>query len=238
MAISQVSLASTSIKIASGQSAGLYYKTAATLCLVLEKELKKSCEVVITSGSIENLKLLEQGKVDYALVQENLIGSYQKIHRLYSEYLFILYKGKPVSSIRDVLSKHSSIDKNSGTYSIIQSVLEELKLQSFSNGSTIDLKSSFDGFCFNSSEVNLYNMGYPSDLIETTLLQCSNINIYSFSVEESSKLSNARSIKYLGKAINTVKTDVYLVSKTSSPLVYDSIKKNLSYIKAINSHID
>lgn len=235
---SQLVLASNTIKIAAGQSAGLYYKTAATICLILEKDLSRKCEVIVTSGSDENTFLLQKDSVDLALVQENLIsGQIKKVHVMYSEYLFILYKGQPVKHLNEILLKKTSIDKNSGTYSILQETTDHLKIPFSPSSTTLNLKRNFDDFCFREAEVNFYSIGYPSDLIETTLLQCSNINIYSFSPEESNLIPNIKSISYLGKEISTVENKVYLTSKRDNPEIQKSIKKNFQLIKDMNNHI-
>lgn len=69
------------IKIGTGSILKTYYSVGLDLCKTIEsanKELK--CEVVHTSGGIENLKLLQENKIDLALVQSNIaVDAYEGI---------------------------------------------------------------------------------------------------------------------------------------------------------------
>ena len=233
------SFADSPIKIAAGQSSGLYYSTAASLCTVLKKETKNECEVVITSGSEENKELLNKEKVNFALMQENLISpNLVRVKKLYLEHLFILYKGAKKDSLQEISKMTYSIDKNSGTYSIAETLFRKLNLK-FTPVSTDNLKKEFDDFCDKAVQVRFYNIGYPSDLIETTLLQCNGINIYSLSQSEIDKLSidDVSRIHYLNQDLNMVVTNVFLVSKKTDGKTKQILEKYNEYIMSTNSHI-
>lgn len=63
-------------KIGTGSILQGYYSIGLDLCKTIIGDEKNNenivCEVVATNGSIENLKLLQQGKIDLALVQANI----------------------------------------------------------------------------------------------------------------------------------------------------------------------
>ena len=84
------------IKIATGHENGVYYTVAG-------KEISRQCkfqiELIPTKGSIENLELLRDGKVDAAIIQyDAMIGSgitgleIKLIGTLYPEYVHMIVK--------------------------------------------------------------------------------------------------------------------------------------------------
>jgi TRAP transporter TAXI family solute receptor len=62
------------IKIGSGMLTGAYYLFAKELCNQIEQGSKHQykCQVITSKGTVENLQLLNQGKIDFALVQADL----------------------------------------------------------------------------------------------------------------------------------------------------------------------
>jgi len=230
-----------SIKIGAGQSAGLYYTTAAYLCTIFTKEFNEKCEVIVTSGSKENVELLNSKKVDIALVQESLVPNKStKIFKLYYEYLFILYK-EDKTNLQDIFKLSYNIDKKSGSYSTIESVLKTLNIP-FTPSTSQNLKTEFDDFCYSDSAIRIYHIGFPSDLIETTLLQCSNVKIYSLNKSEKEILEAAEfsiyTINYLHQSITTIATPVYLIGSDPLNRYSKTIEKYKAFLKLSNPHLN
>lgn len=66
--------ATISISIASGSIFGSYYLTALEICNLVHKyHPDVKCSVMPTSGSLNNLNLLEQKSADFALIQSDLV---------------------------------------------------------------------------------------------------------------------------------------------------------------------
>jgi len=64
----------TTVTIATGQFGGLYHLVGGAICHILNENRTKhglTCTVDITSGSIDNIKLLRNGEVQLALVQSD-----------------------------------------------------------------------------------------------------------------------------------------------------------------------
>lgn len=99
------------IRIGSGSLLDGYYSIGLTLCRYISKSNNGiKCEVVPTSGSLENLKLLQENKIDFAFTLSNLAldayngsGYFEKskpfkemyqLLNLHDEYFTVLVKDK------------------------------------------------------------------------------------------------------------------------------------------------
>lgn len=86
------------ITIASGSKTGNYYKTALKYKEALEKQQVK-VNILNTAGSIENIKLLEEGKADIGFIQNGTITNdesqnIKSLASIYYEPLWVFYKMK------------------------------------------------------------------------------------------------------------------------------------------------
>ena len=73
------------ILIAGGNINGVYYAVATQICnIVREYSPTTKCNVAITSGSAENLALLNNNKVDFAIIQEDIAQKQAEAHEQYS----------------------------------------------------------------------------------------------------------------------------------------------------------
>ncbi|RTK93611.1 MAG: TAXI family TRAP transporter solute-binding subunit [Rickettsiales bacterium] len=99
------------IKIGSGSLLDGYYSIGLTLCRYISKSNNGiKCDVVPTSGSLENLKLLQENKIDFAFTLSNLaldayngMGIFEKykpfkdmyqLLNLHDEYFTVIVKDK------------------------------------------------------------------------------------------------------------------------------------------------
>ncbi len=122
-----------SFSIATGRSDGAYYHFAKIYQKLLKKE-KITLNIVTTAGSVEALKLLDEGKVDVAFVQGGTAGKYVKDGRLstlasiFYEPLWLFYSTnlKNINYLYDLKGKTISIGENgSGTKALSELLLKE-----------------------------------------------------------------------------------------------------------------
>ena len=120
------------LSIATGSSSGNYYKSALEYQKLLAKQNVK-LKIITTSGSVENLDLLNSGKADIAFVQAGIINpidnqNIESLASIYYEPLWIFYKnqGYTIDYIVELINKKVSIGGNgSGTqYLAIQMLID------------------------------------------------------------------------------------------------------------------
>lgn len=119
------------LTIATGSKSGQYYKTALKYKELLEKENVK-VTLINTAGSVENLDLVKNSKVDIAFMQNGIIGdetygNIQSLASIYYEPLWVFYKNEKfkMDYIIELTSKKISIDKEgSGTKNLADKILE------------------------------------------------------------------------------------------------------------------
>lgn len=120
------------LTIATGSTSGNYYKSALRYQKLLAEQNVK-LNIVSTTGSVENLDLLNAGKADIAFVQAGIIDSndnknIESLASIYHEPLWVFYKnsGYTIEYIVELISKKVSIGGNgSGTqYLAIQMLID------------------------------------------------------------------------------------------------------------------
>ncbi|MFK2822772.1 TAXI family TRAP transporter solute-binding subunit [Arcobacter sp. YIC-80] len=115
------------ITIATGSKTGQYYETALKYKELLEKE-KVKVNIINTTGSIENIKLLNDQKVDVAFIQNGTLENAENLEALasiYYEPLWIFYNNKnTISYMQDLMGKKIEIgQKGSGTKDLALDIL-------------------------------------------------------------------------------------------------------------------
>ncbi|MDF2965062.1 MAG: hypothetical protein K0Q51_450 [Rickettsiaceae bacterium] len=112
------------IKIGSGIITGSYYPVAQQICKIIENNLTNSykCQVIQTKGTLENLKLLANHEIDFAIVQADVanefylghanskdnenIANFRSISNLFIEvFTMITRKDDKINDIRDLRRK-------------------------------------------------------------------------------------------------------------------------------------
>ena len=166
--------------IATGSKSGVYYPIGE----VLDKILKEQCpdvtiKVIETDGSVDNLQMLADGKVDMALVQNdiafyacngeamfkgNKISNITGIATLFPEVIqFIVRKECGIKNLKDLEGKKIAIGgKNSGTRYNVEQILGEAGILDKVTCINIDAKEAMekiktkdiDGFVFTSGLPN------------------------------------------------------------------------------------
>lgn len=123
-----------SFKIATGSRSGVYYPIGDALNRILSEHYADiTLEVIETGGSIQNLELLTEGKVDFALVQNDIayyaangkamfadssINNIEGIATLFPEVVQIVVASSSlIASLEDLDGKTIAVgSENSGTY--------------------------------------------------------------------------------------------------------------------------
>ena len=128
--------------IATGSKGGQYYKTALLYKQILEEE-KVKVNIITSSGSVENIKLLNEKKADIAFVQNGISikenkNNLEAIASIYYEPLWLFYKTEDYTMdyiIQLVTKKIAIGEDGSGTNDLALRLLNENGINN--NNSTI-----------------------------------------------------------------------------------------------------
>ncbi|PLY09532.1 MAG: hypothetical protein C0626_11220 [Arcobacter sp.] len=119
------------LTIATGSKNGNYYKVAQEYKKLLE-ENKIEVTLINTEGSVENIQLLKDKKVDIAFVQNGILNSKEKdiefLANIYYEPLWIFYKNDKytIDYLIQLISKKISIGaQGSGTKDLATKLLND-----------------------------------------------------------------------------------------------------------------
>jgi TRAP transporter TAXI family solute receptor len=229
------------ITIATGSIDGEYYKTALKYKELLEKQ-KVKVNIVTSNGSMDNIKLLNEKKVDMAFVQ-NGIDELKNQHELkaiasvYYEPLWIFYKNEnyTMDYVIQLFSKKISLgNEGSGTKDLALKILTEngineensqLLYKSTQEAKELLIKGEIDAMFIVSS---------PNSKVIKELLENPNINLFSF------KRAKAYSRKYsflestpiyegtMDLYKNLPSQDINLLSTTANLIVRDDFSDELT----------
>lgn len=229
------------ITIATGSIDGEYYKTALQYKDILEKQ-KVKVNIITSNGSIENIQLLKDKKVDIAFVQ-NGIDELKNQHSLKAiasvnyEPLWIFYKNEnyTMDYIIQLISKKISVGKEgSGTKDLALKILNDngiddqnsqILSHSTQEAKELLLKGEIDAmFVVTSANSNIVK----------ELLDNPNINLFSFKRAKaySRKYSFLESIPLYEGTIDLYKNlpsqDVNLLTTTANLIVRDDFSDELT----------
>ena len=133
--------------IATGSPNGNYYKTALEYKKLLEAN-KINVTLLNTAGSVENIKLLNEGKADIGFVQNGIIPQEDKnldfLANIYYEPLWVFYKNDQYTMdyLIQLISKKISIgQEGSGTRDLATKVLLDNGIDN-TNSTLLDYSSS------------------------------------------------------------------------------------------------
>lgn len=183
--------------IATGSKDGQYYKTALLYKEVLEKQ-KVKVNIVTSNGSIDNINLLKEKKVDMAFIQNGIDYEEKDTHlkslaSTYYEPLWIFYKNEKYTMdyIVELTSKKISIGKEgSGTFDLSSKILNDNKVNS-SNSSIFNYSTKDAKDKLLKGELDaIFLVVSPDSPIVKELLENPDINLFSF------KRAKAYSRKY------------------------------------------
>lgn len=175
------------ITIATGSIHGQYYQTAVKYKELLEK-VDVKVNIITSSGSLENIKLINEQKVDIAFIQngtvkENKGKNIEALASIYYEPLWLFYKKdlNNIQYIQDLKSKKISLGlEHSGTKDLSSEIL---KINGINNQNTqlkyLNAKESKNKLLRNEIDA-LFLVTSANSKIIKELLQNKDIAVFSF----------------------------------------------------------
>lgn len=170
--------------IATGSKEGAYYKTALEYKALLEK-LKIKVTLVNTAGSVQNIQLLKERKVDIAFVQNGIASpkdSLEFLANIYYEPLWIFYKNEQYTMdyVIQLISKKIAIGKEgSGTKHLSQIILADNGINE-TNSEIISIDSKQAKEKLIKGEIDaMFVVSAPESTTVKTLLENPDINVLS-----------------------------------------------------------
>ena len=174
------SLSKQQFTLATGSKSGVYYPIGEALDQILKQAYSdKSFSIVETAGSIENIRMLKDGKADLALVQNDIsyyaangeamfagekITGLSGIATLFPEIVqIIVRKETGIASLADLEGKKIAVgNKNSGTFYNAQQILSIAQIWSkidqqyvgAAEAMQLITEGKIDGFIFTSGLPN------------------------------------------------------------------------------------
>ncbi len=123
------------LSVATGSAEGMYYLKATQYSDLVRAEGFK-VNILKTAGSVENLKLLKEGKADIAFLQGGVADKEAKeilrtISNIYFEPVWIFHhkSHKPIEYLNDLVNQRVSIGADgSGTISLAKELLSQTKV--------------------------------------------------------------------------------------------------------------
>lgn len=173
-------LSRTEYTIATGSKSGVYFPIGEALAIILKKTFPNvTLKVMETGGSVENLQLLRDGKVDMALVQNDIayyaaegeamfngqkITNVSGVATLFPEVVQIIARKETgIKTLADMAGRKIAVgNKDSGTYYNAQQLLtiakvwEQIDHQYINAGDAMKemQEGRIDGFIFTSGMPN------------------------------------------------------------------------------------
>ena len=207
------SLSRKEYTIATGSKSGVYYPIGE----VLNRILKEQCpdvtiKVYETDGSVDNLQMLTEGKVDMALVQNdiayyacngeamfkgNKISNISGIATLFPEVIqFIVRRECGINSLKDLEGKKIAIGgKNSGTRYNVEQILGEIGILDKVTCINIDAKDAMEKMKTKDIDGFVFTSGLPNPSI-VELSKSVDINLVPIDLELTQKLVNKYSFYF------------------------------------------
>lgn len=239
------SVEAKSIKIASGNISGLYYQTAAYICEAYKKEYKEDCQVIETSGSQQNMELLKNGIAQAALVQGTYtVDEFLIVKRdLYKEYFIAIYKSNKELTLKETQSLKYYVDEKSGVFKSLQSFQEMFQIE-YTNRLKILQKDQFNDFCYGDIDLVFFHVGYPSSVIDSYLVTCTNarvLSIQTINIDQATKgrFQGIETKEISDKEIKLPYSNVkFITSDKETQRKLDIVlNKYAEYLKISNRHL-
>lgn len=181
-------------KIGTGSILQGYYSIGLDLCKTIIGDEKNNenivCEVVATNGSIENLKLLQQGKIDLALVQANIaveayegIGYYsdkgkmqnlRQLLNLHDEFFTVIVKDEDkIKFFADIDGKRITNGPEYSSSNITYDAMCSLyKFAKEPINTDINYEDSIDKLCPKEIDAIIMMVGHPNPLVNLIANRC------------------------------------------------------------------
>lgn len=228
------------ITIATGSVDAEYYKTALEYKKILEQQ-KVKVNIVPTNGSVENIKLLNEKKVDIAFIQNGIDipnnNNLKAIASIYYEPLWIFYKNEKYTMdyIIQLTSKKISVGKDgSGTKDLSLKILNDNGINN-ENSQILNLSTQESKNALLKGEIDaMFLVSSANSHTVQELLANPDINLFSFKRAKaySRKYTFLESVPLYEGTIDLYKNlpndNVNLLTTTASLLIRDDFSDELT----------
>lgn len=174
-----------SVRLATGNPNNVYHQ----LGLAYQKELKQqgiTVELVPSNGSVENLRLLEEQKVDIAFVQSGIsnkdLHPFESLGSLYYEPLWLFHRNDTsIKFLTDLTGKNLAVGSTgSGTQPVALALLNDNGINQ-TNSKLLNLSGQEAADQLKNGQVDaMFLVTGPQNTLIHSLLSDPSINLYSF----------------------------------------------------------
>lgn len=185
--------AAQKIVIGTGSSTGLYVQLGRGICDAIKRHGNGiECEVVLSSGSVENVAGLVDGRFDIALVQSDVhyhavmgqamfrkAGPNKTLRSLFSAYreslAVVVRPGAGIDGLAGLPGKRINIGPNGSGTNTTMKVLLGANRWAYSSFKKVDLLAPADqqkAFCANKLDAASFVAGQPNAVVEAVLRSC------------------------------------------------------------------
>jgi TRAP transporter TAXI family solute receptor len=243
-AFEDVNKPKATIKIATGSMLGGYYFVGLKICkYISEANEGIRCEVIPTKGSVQNINLLRNGEVDFALVQSDIALSARnsqgffaaakpfsdivQILRLYNEALTIIVKDKDKIRVFGDLDgkKIANGSVNSGTALVYNSLISKYDFKDPPEDEDVPREKYAQKLCNGEIDALIMVTGNPSSLVNYITHTCATnfVSVENDKIQSLIKINPAfkkclvdgRNYPGVTNVEQTICTEAILVSKAS-----------------------
>jgi TRAP transporter TAXI family solute receptor len=167
--------ANDQITLYTGNMTGLYYSIGSEICDIL------NCNIVTSSGSIENIQKLKDDPTSLAIIQSDALAKFSNeltiVRPLYTEaYTFIVTANSNIASFPDLKDKIVNVGKtNSGSYFAVENLLNLYKMNfsNFKATKQLTINQQGTALCQGKIDAYIYVAGHPNLSLQATAHQCS-----------------------------------------------------------------
>ncbi len=183
------------IVIGSGGTTGVYYPVAIAICRLVNSSKSEhglSCSVESTSGSVDNLKRLREGTINFAIVQSDWqshafhgtgvfegAGAHEELRSVFSLYpeafTVVARADANISEFQELKGKRVNIgNAGSGQRATMEVVMDAFGWTRFEFSQARDFSSAHQSQALCDDEVDaiVFVAGHPSGSIKAATSQC------------------------------------------------------------------
>ncbi len=231
------------ITIGTGGQSGVYYPVGGALSSVWESNLDVTTSVESTGASAENINLLDQGRLEVALIQADAasqayegtgafnqqIQSFEAMSALYPQYVQIItVAGTGIETIQDLQGKRVAVGSpNSGVELNARSVLDAYGITYDDlSQQNIGYSEAIDGLRNGTTDAGFFTSGLPNPAV-SELATSAEVRIVPVDGEGANNLLN--NFDYFNKA--TIPADTYGNPEDIPTLTFNNLlvaRKDLS----------
>ncbi len=255
------------ITIGTSNSDGIYYPAGSSICLYLNHDQEVfglRCRAYTTKGSFDNLVLLREAKIDFAIIQSDWqkftlygtdkfqnYGPYDKLRFVFSLHdealAIIVKKASGIKNLDDLANKIVNIGAPGSNVRRVMDNIAKIKNWNYNStfrmATELKVNEQAEALCNGQIDAMIVLVGHPNEyvkkvtrLCETTILNVNSPEIIDFVNKNNEyKLSTIPGGIYLGIPID-VKTIAVKATLVSSTDTSDDVVYKLT--KAVFNHLN